>query len=101
MEDYITLVSGDENEFIILKSCAKHSKLLKGMLEESSGPFSMDTVPLPEISGQVLEMICQYLNQKELNPQPRFKPLSLVDGSTKSGQDIVFELLLASNYLDC
>lgn len=100
MDKFITLISDDEQEFIISKKVARHSKLLKGMLEESNENFTFDKIPLSGISGPILEKICQYLNEKDIG-NVNYSPLSGVNSKTKEGKEFVMELLLAANYLDC
>jgi hypothetical protein len=100
MENYITLISGEGDEFVIPKKIAKHSKVLSAMLEGES-PFSLEKVPLMELSSRCLELICQYLCQKEIGVNPKFLPLQNIDLTSDDGKNLVIDLLLAADYLDC
>eukprot|EP01080_Neovahlkampfia_damariscottae_P011253 gene11253-4072_t len=102
-EEYITLISAEDFEYIISKKAAMNSKLLQGMVEDESGPFSCsEKIPLYDISSETLERVCQYLNEKEENTSIiNFLPLLSLDSKTKEGKEAIVELLLAANYLDC
>ena len=74
------------------------SKMIKSMMQ-SSGGFSerMDNkITFPEISGKILEKVCQYFYYKlqytdSRDSVPEFKV----------PPELALELLMASNYLDC
>ena len=74
------------------------SKMIKSMMTSSGGfsERSSDKITFPEISGKILEKVCQYFyyklqytDSREAIPEFKVPP------------ELALELLMASNYLDC
>mmetsp|Transcript_143296 Transcript_143296/g.250133 ORF Transcript_143296/g.250133 Transcript_143296/m.250133 type:complete len:112 (-) Transcript_143296:537-872(-) len=103
--EYITLVSAEGCTFVLDKQAACVSKMIKEMLEGcSAGPFGpMSTIPFREVGATVLDLVCQYLSERNNrgSSMTEFKPLRTLDPSKEEDRQTVTELLLASNYLDC
>ena len=106
----VKLVSSDGVEIEVRKDIALMSKLVASMLEgdEVDGV----EVPLPNVSGEILEQVVQFLQYIKKNPLNEIdKPLksSIMSENvndlwfakfTDKKQSIIFELILAANYLD-
>ncbi|KAB8238071.1 BTB/POZ protein [Aspergillus alliaceus] len=94
--EYVSLVSGDGFEFVIPRSTARISGTLRRMLETSSRFAEAQSArcELTNISGIVLEKVCEYLcynekNKNEINvPDMDIPP------------ELCLELLMAADYLD-
>ena len=74
------------------------SKMIKSMMTSSGGfsERSSNKITFPEISGKILEKVCQYFyyelqytDSREAIPEFKVPP------------ELALELLMASNYLDC
>jgi len=94
-QTHVKLVSGEGHEFFVERDVAKISKTIAAML---SGSFaeSSGEINLPEISSQILEKVIQYLHYKKehtnsTQPIPEF----IIE------PEIVADLLMAANFLDC
>ncbi|KAK9454328.1 BTB/POZ protein [Dipodascopsis uninucleata] len=94
---YVRLVSSDGYEYSILKSAAAVSGTLRGMLNQTSNfvEAKQNRVILPNISGVLLEKVCEYLyyNLKHQN-NPGLIPEFDVP------PEMALELLVASDFLD-
>ena len=73
-------------------------KMIKSMMTSSGGfsERSSNKITFPEISGKILEKVCQYFyyklqytDSREAIPEFKVPP------------ELALELLMASNYLDC
>ncbi|KAI9732130.1 MAG: hypothetical protein M1834_004226 [Cirrosporium novae-zelandiae] len=94
--EYVTLISADGFEFVVRRSAACISGALRRMLDPQSG-FRESTTgvcTLENISGVVLEKVCEYFyyNEKYKNQQ------SVPDMNIPP--ELCLELLLAADYLD-
>jgi S-phase kinase-associated protein 1 len=107
----VTLVSSSKGvNFVVEKDIALMSTLVASMLEgnEDDGV----EVPLPNVSGEILEQVLEFLKYIKENPLNEIdKPLksSIMSENvndpwfatfTDKDQSIIFELILAANYLD-
>jgi hypothetical protein len=68
--------------------------------------YSLDNmleIPLDSISGPVLQLVVHYLVEKESgrNTMSEFRALHSMDPTSESDKQLVLELLLAADYLDC
>jgi hypothetical protein len=91
----IKLKSGDGHEFFVDRKCAMVSGTIKAML---SGQFaeSRGEISFPEIPGNILEKLIQYLYYKvQYTNSTQRIPEFVVE------PEIALELLIASGYLDC
>merc|ERR1712185_269421 len=93
----VKLKSKEGHEFIIERNAAMGSGTIKNMLS-SPGMFveSSGEINSPEISGVVLEKVCQYFHYKLkfTNSTQAQIPEFLIE------PEIALELLMAANYLD-
>ncbi|KAK9480793.1 BTB/POZ protein [Lipomyces japonicus] len=97
-KEYVLLVSSDGFEYSILRSAALVSGTLRGMLGQSPSVFAEareNRVVLPNISGILLEKVCEYLYYNLKNASnPGVIPEFDVP------PELALELLVASDYLD-
>jgi hypothetical protein len=63
----------------------------------------MIEIPLDCISAPVLQLVVHYLVEKESgrNTMSEFRALQSMDPTSESDKQLVLELLLAADYLDC
>lgn len=91
----IKLISGDGLEFYVHRKCAMVSGTIKMMLE---GQFAENRgeIRFPEISGVILEKVIQYFYYKvRYTNSPQRVPNFNIE------PEIVLELSMACNYLQC
>ncbi|EED13141.1 transcriptional elongation regulator Elc1/Elongin C, putative [Talaromyces stipitatus ATCC 10500] len=95
-DDYVTLVSGDGFEFVIPRSTACVSGTIRRMLDSSS-KFSeaiTGTCVLENITGVVLEKVCEYFCYNEkMKDQVNVPDMDIPP-------ELCLELLMAADYLD-
>jgi S-phase kinase-associated protein 1 len=82
----VQLVSSDGVKFDVSTTTARRSVTIANMLDDI-GDEAGATIPLPNVTGLILEKVLEYCDSKE-----PWEPK--VDHST------LFELMLAANYLD-
>ncbi|RAL15741.1 elongin C [Aspergillus homomorphus CBS 101889] len=95
-QPFVTLVSGDGFEFVLPRSTACISKTLAMMFDPSS-KFSealSGRCVLENISGVVLEKVCEYLCYNEKNKTQINVP------DMDIPPELCLELLMAADYLD-
>ncbi len=107
-EDFtIDLISKEENRFTLSRKAAYMSTLVKETLEDKEA----QQVPLPNVSNQALELVVKYMKYHVDNPAKEIeKPLKSSDMTqvvseydanfVNLDQDLLFELILAANYMD-
>ncbi|KAH6620785.1 BTB/POZ protein [Chaetomium sp. MPI-SDFR-AT-0129] len=91
---YITLVSSDGYEFVLLREAALISPTIKGMLR---GPFveaQTGRCNFPEISAHILEKVVDYINYWYRNREKEDVP------DMEIPVEMCLELLMAANYLN-
>lgn len=104
----VKLVTSEGEVVEVDVDVASKSVLIKGMIDDSGVE---EEIPLPNVKKAVLEKIIQYCTYVRDNPPPEIeKPLrsnNLSDVTTpwysefvNLDQEILFELILAANYLD-
>ncbi|KAJ3129742.1 hypothetical protein HK098_000111 [Nowakowskiella sp. JEL0407] len=105
----VKLLSSDNQEFTVAKEVATQSVLIKNMLEDV-GESDETPIPLPNVTGPVLQKVIEYATQHKDDPPPQPEE----DSKPKSSDDIdewdrnfinvdqgtLFEIILAANYLD-
>ncbi|KAI1840248.1 hypothetical protein JX265_013040 [Neoarthrinium moseri] len=96
---YITLVSSDDFEFVVLRDAAMISPMIKSMLERR-GPAGMSLLEaqtgrcaFPEITGQVLEKVVEYFHYWYKNRNREDVP------DMDIPVELCLELLMAADYL--
>ena len=59
-------------------------------------------IPLEGIPTGVLKLVCMFLTERLTNPSMcEFKQLQSMDPTNEEDKQMVLELLLAADYLDC
>jgi len=106
----VTLTSLDDVKFVVEKDVAERSILIKNMIEdvgESDAP-----IPLPNVSSSVLKKVIEYCNHHRHDPiqtldesdnDPRKRSNDIEEWDAKFmdvDQEMLFEIILAANYLD-
>ncbi|KAI8324226.1 putative E3 ubiquitin ligase complex SCF subunit sconC [Martensiomyces pterosporus] len=105
----VKLQSSDGKEFEVEKSVAIQSTLIKNLLEDLDD--NDDPIPLPNVTGKVLEKVIEFCDHHKDDPPPLKDDYDDVPKRSddiepwderfiKVDQELLFELLLASNYMD-
>eukprot|EP00831_Metopus_contortus_P013959 TRINITY_DN1571_c0_g1_i1.p1 TRINITY_DN1571_c0_g1~~TRINITY_DN1571_c0_g1_i1.p1 ORF type:complete len:170 (+),score=29.44 TRINITY_DN1571_c0_g1_i1:198-707(+) len=109
MSDKVKLVSQDGETIEVEKSIITLSGLIKSMLEDSGAD---EEIPLPNVKSVILKKIIEYCKHaKESPPTEIEKPLKSASIAEvvadkwyatfiEVDQEILFEIILAANYLD-
>ncbi|XP_059627184.1 SKP1-like protein 11 [Cornus florida] len=91
----LTLQSSDNEEFLVEESVAVQSVLIKNIVEED-----YTTIPLPNVAGEDLAMIIEYL-KKHADPKASEDDLKKFDDKfVDKPQSDLHYLSLAANYLE-
>eukprot|EP00758_Cryptobia_borreli_P004682 Tbor_TRINITY_DN4519_c0_g1::TRINITY_DN4519_c0_g1_i1::g.15843::m.15843/K03872/TCEB1; transcription elongation factor B, polypeptide 1 len=116
---YVKLISEEGTEFILSRAAAYQSRILRGLfetmdssnnmdnfetnLDESDFRVEMPVLPLEEIGAKVLDLVCQYLSERYVSSchMSDFSQLKCLDPSNDEDRQLVLDLLLAADYLDC
>ncbi|KAJ8439804.1 hypothetical protein Cgig2_029064 [Carnegiea gigantea] len=101
----IVLRSSDGNDFEVDEDVAMESNTIKNMLEDLS---DSEAIPLPSITGKILSKVIEYCKKHVETPKSdtRFAADDLKDWDAAFTKDLIhdqetlFDLMLASNYLD-
>ncbi|CAM9457867.1 unnamed protein product [Ectocarpus sp. 4 AP-2014] len=108
----VTLVSMDGDGFVVEASAIKVSKLLKAMVDESTENAAKE-IPLPNMRSNVVAKVVEFCQHHQTDPMTDIpKPIQF--GKTVGdhvqewystfvkvlGDELLFEMLLAANYLD-
>eukprot|EP01104_Vermistella_antarctica_P003021 TRINITY_DN13196_c0_g1_i1.p1 TRINITY_DN13196_c0_g1~~TRINITY_DN13196_c0_g1_i1.p1 ORF type:complete len:179 (-),score=65.05 TRINITY_DN13196_c0_g1_i1:317-799(-) len=104
----VTLQSSDGEEFTIERDVAVASVTVKNMLDDIGD--SEATIPLPNVTGLILKKVVEYAEYHKSNPtavtdekkeEKRTDDIIPWDQEfCKVGQNTLFELIMAANYLD-
>ncbi|KAJ3023668.1 hypothetical protein HKX48_001892 [Thoreauomyces humboldtii] len=109
----VVLIASDGEQFTVEKAVAERSMLLKNMLEDVGD--ASDPIPLPNVSGSTLRCVIEFCEHHKDDPVPtaeeeretfesaRKKPDDIDDWDAefiKVGNEELFEVILAANYLD-
>lgn len=109
MSDEIILQSSDDIQFKVPRDVAEKSATIKNMLEDIGDTAADPVIPLPNVSGNVLEKVIEYCthhrndapSSSEQSDDKRTDDIKPWDADfCKVDQAVLFELILASNYLD-
>ncbi|KAI9351205.1 Skp1 family, tetramerization domain-containing protein [Obelidium mucronatum] len=105
----VKITSSDNQEFTIAKEIANQSVLIKNMLEDV-GEADDQPIPLPNVSGAILQKVIEYATMHKDDPpaapEEETKPKSSEDIEERDkefmnvDQGTLFEIILAANYLD-
>jgi len=105
----VKLKSSQGDLFVVEKNVAMMSNLLKNMIEDTGCD---EEIPLPNVKSAILQKVIEYCKQHKDQPaeeiQKPLKSSALIEcGVTEYDnefvnieQEILFELILAANYLD-
>lgn len=104
----VLLVTSDKEEVNVDNEVVECSMLLKTMLEGYRGPVQ-PKIPLPDVSSKVLKKVTEYCkyHKNDACPAARdqdepHRPTDISEWDQKSitaDQDMLFEIILAANYL--
>jgi len=110
MSQKVKLQSSDEQEFEVDRAQAEMSVTIKNMLEDMEGVGSENAIPLPNVTGKILQKVIEYCKYHIEHPTPvsdEKKDEKRTDDIIpwdqefcKVDQATLFELILAANYLD-
>eukprot|EP00842_Homolaphlyctis_polyrhiza_P004977 jgi/Hompol1/5480/HPOL_000919-RA len=107
----VKLSSSDAQEFTVPKEIACQSVLIKNMLEDL-GEDSDAPIPLPNVSGAILQKVIEFAthHKDDAPPAPEDESKNIAKSSEdidewdrefiKVDQGTLFEIILAANYLD-
>jgi len=107
----LTLVSNDGFEIPVELAVAERSMLIKNMLEDLGGEQLDQKVPIPNVNEQVLKKVLDWCKHHKNDPattqdddsDSRKKTTDIEEWDQKFmqvDQEMLFEIILASNYLD-
>ena len=105
-EEIATLQSQDGQEFKVEIKVAKMSETIKNLIEDAGVDHP---IPLPNVSGKILSKVVEYVRhhsespvvQSEKTDDKRTDDINDWDlDFCKIDQTMLFELILAANYLD-
>ncbi|KAJ2888451.1 E3 ubiquitin ligase complex SCF subunit scon-3 [Coemansia aciculifera] len=105
----VVLQSSDGKEFTVDIAVAKQSKLISNLIEDIGE--SDEAIPLPNVAAKVLEKVIEYCEYHVDDPAPIPDDLDEIpkrsddieprdENFMKVDQELLFEILLAANYMD-
>ena len=108
MDKMITLVSSDGEKLQVTSKAAQRSQLVKGIIEDYPDDAE---VPLNNVKSNILKKIKEYLDHyQDVDPKEIERPLAsqnyqeCVDAwdfeFINVDLDLIFEIILAANYMD-
>eukprot|EP01006_Ploeotia_vitrea_P018525 TRINITY_DN50041_c0_g1_i1.p1 TRINITY_DN50041_c0_g1~~TRINITY_DN50041_c0_g1_i1.p1 ORF type:complete len:171 (-),score=9.34 TRINITY_DN50041_c0_g1_i1:96-608(-) len=107
----VHLVSQEGESFDVPLPVAKLSELVKTMIDEDQDEEEAQEIPLPNVKSTILAKVIEFCRQYSVEPMTEIeKPLKsanmqevvqqwYADYATVE-QEVLFELILASNYMD-
>ncbi|OTA93244.1 hypothetical protein M434DRAFT_395795 [Hypoxylon sp. CO27-5] len=109
--DYIRLQSNDGIKIDVEKAVAERSLLIKNMLEDLGPNADGQTIPIPNVTEPVLRKVIEWCEHHRNDPPAsnedesdnRKKTTDIDEWDQKFmqvDQEMLFEIILASNYLD-
>jgi len=107
----ITLVSNDGAEVTVDRQVAERSMLIKNMMEDLGDAAMTNAVPIPNVNESVLKKVIEWCEHHKNDPpaaadddsDSRKKTTDIEEWDQKFmqvDQEMLFEIILASNYLD-
>jgi S-phase kinase-associated protein 1 len=107
----ITLLSSDSVEIVVEKSTAERSILIKNMLEDVGDSIGDQGIPIPNVNEAVLKKVLEWCTHHKGDPvtttdddsDSRKKSTDIDEWDQKYmqvDQEMLFEIILAANYLD-
>ncbi len=107
----ICLVSQEYDKFIIPKSVAMMSDIVKGIINPTNDEDDDQEIPFPNVKSKVLAKVIEFMKYHTNNPMKEIeRPLTrpnmkeIVDvwyaEFVNVEQEMLFELILAANYMD-
>ncbi|KIN06247.1 hypothetical protein OIDMADRAFT_17232 [Oidiodendron maius Zn] len=107
----ITLQSNDGVSIDVDRQVAERSMLIKNMMEDLGDEAISTAVPIPNVNESVLKKVIEWCEHHKNDPQPaqdddsdsRKKTTDIEEWDQKFmqvDQEMLFEIILASNYLD-
>ena len=109
MANIVKLMSADNVQFNVERAVADMSATIKNMFEDMDSDESTIT-PLPNVTGKILTKVIEYCKYHLDHPTPATEEkkddkrtddiIPWDQEFCKVDQDILFELILAANYLD-
>ena len=104
----LKLISAEGTTYEVEEQVACKSQLIKNMVEDAG---TNEEIPLPNVKSEILEKVIEYCRHyKDTTPQEIEKPLkspvlsevvpSWDANFVELEQEVLFELILAANYLD-
>ena len=108
MTELVKLLCSDGDEVEVAVEIAEKSVLIKGLIDDSG---IEEQIPLPNVKRPILEKVIQFCTHlKDHQPPEIEKPLRSTDMASvvdpwfaefiNLEQEVLFELIMASNYLD-
>lgn len=95
----IKLSTSDNQEFSIEKEIAIQSILLKNLIEDFGE--SDNTIPLPNITGPIMQKVIEWCEYHKNDCVENEEKINEWDNNfVNVDQETLFELILATNYLD-
>ncbi|OTB07974.1 hypothetical protein M426DRAFT_8186 [Hypoxylon sp. CI-4A] len=110
-EGYIRLQSNDNIKIDVEKAVAERSLLIKNMLDDLGSAAEGQTIPIPNVTEPVLRKVIEWCEHHRHDPPAsnedesdnRKKTTDIEEWDQKFmqvDQEMLFEIILASNYLD-
>ena len=112
LEGNCMLVSKEGEKFKVLKKVAALSILIKEMIDEDEDEEDVSEIPLLNVKSSILLLVIKFCKHHHNNPMPEIsKPLNsakmieivpewYAKFVENVEQDILFEMILAANYMD-
>ena len=108
---FINLVSSDGKEFPVDMDIARKSVTIKTMLEDLGldDGYNGESVPLPNVDGDILKKVIEWCTKHKDDAVDAFSNISMEEISAwdektffneGADQKMLFDLILAANYLD-
>ncbi|BGP35006.1 elongin C [Rhodotorula toruloides] len=97
-DSWVTLVSSDGHRFILPRSAALGSEMIKNTLSADFVEAQTGVIRLEEQRAEVVEKVAEYLMYKERYKETKGE---IPDFKDRVKPEIALELLMASDYMEC